>query len=111
MNISMNGISNNGIGTVVIRENERSEQEKSSSEKSGTEKAAAAGNYSAVSKDGDTLTISKAGSKASAKNNDSESEEDTNDLSGYSQSELQSLLQSGTITRSEYNEEIKSRED
>lgn len=109
MSISINGMSNNGLGTVVIRENDTSEKARDTAEKREMEKGVVQSDYSAVSRDGDTLTISKAGSKASAENEDSS--EDTSDLSGYSESELQSLLQSGVITRSEYNEEIKSREE
>lgn len=108
MSISINGMSNNGLGTVVIRENDTSEKAKGTAEKREMEKGVVQSDYAAVSRDGDTLTISKAGSKASADSDDGS--EDTSDLSGYSESELQSLLQSGAITRSEYNEEIKSRE-
>lgn len=75
-----------------------------------TDHTGVTGKYTAISKDGDTLTISQAGAKTSAQNNTDEDTEDTTDLSEYSKSELQSMLCNGTIARAEYNEENRSRE-
>lgn len=64
---------------------------------------------------GDTLTISEAGKSASANMNyessaNSEENNNTGDLSGYSDSELKQMYLNGTITKSEYDEELASRE-
>lgn len=66
----------------------------------------------AVSKDGDTLTISDAGKSASMDmGNQDESENATDDLSGYTEAELKQMYLDGTITKSEYDEELESRQN
>lgn len=89
--------------------------------------------YNAVSSQGDTLSISEAGKAENAKMNNLSGDEETTDgivirkevegnkqeqesilstinLSIYTESELRQMYLDGDITRSEYDEEISSRE-
>lgn len=73
-----------------------------------------------TSSQGDTAELSAKGMQASQKPKDASvvtdslsnasSDEDTTNLSQYTEAELKTMLAEGTITRSEYNEEISSRE-
>jgi hypothetical protein len=68
----------------------------------------------AVSSQGDTLTISSAGSNlaaaASSESSDSSSSSEEN-LSQYTDLQLKQMLQNGEITQAEYNAEIQSRDE
>jgi hypothetical protein len=68
---------------------------------------------SAVSSQGDTLTISSAGSSlaANAISSDSDSSSLTDDLSQYTDYQLKQMLQNGEITQAEYDAEIQSRQE
>ena len=65
-----------------------------------------------VSKDGDTLNISKTDGyvqKVSKEETAGSKKVDTNDLSQYTKHELKTMLDNGEITHHEYDEEIKKR--
>jgi predicted kinase len=68
----------------------------------------------AVSSQGDTLTISSAGSNlaanATSTSSDSDSSSSEDNLSQYTEIQLQQMLQNGEITQAEYDAEIQSRE-
>lgn len=72
--------------------------------------------YDAVSGQGDTLTISETGKSASMNlsnenSAESQSESSTENLSNYTQTQLKQMYLDGTITKSEYDEELTSREE
>lgn len=67
-----------------------------------------AASYDAVSAYGDTLTIS-AGGRAAGTNSSCASEDSTDNLSEYTESELKQMYLDGTITKTEYEEELESR--
>lgn len=72
------------------------------------------GDYSEISSHGDTLSISEKGKELSLNNgkeNEVKNENLTDDLSSYTEIELKQMYIDGTITKSEYNEELDSREE
>lgn len=107
-----------------------SEQQKKTREETVKQQEQA---YNAVSPQGDTLSISEAGKAENARMNNLAGDNETTDgivirkevegniqeqegilstinLSTYTESELRQMYLDGDITRSEYNEEISSRE-
>jgi transcription initiation factor IIF auxiliary subunit len=85
----------------------------SATAKSSTSSQSSDDEVTAVSSQGDTLTISSAGSNlaANATANSSDDSSSTEDLSQYTEYQLKQMLQNGEITQAEYNAEIQSREE
>lgn len=109
------GISINSIDqTSVTYQSANATSKAQHRENITTRDASSEKNTSVTSVHGDTLTISESG-KAASKNmtNQGDSNADDNsfsdDLSGYTEAELQQLYLDGTITRNEYDEELESR--
>lgn len=107
-----------------------SEQQKKTGEETGKQQETI---YDAVSEQGDTLSISEEGKAENAKMNSASEGKETTDgivikkevkdnvqeqesdlstinLSTYTESELRQMYLDGDITKSEYDEEINSRE-
>lgn len=112
MGISINNL-NQSAGTYQSMNVGTKEQQKP---KEVIKESSPENSYNAVSQHGDTLTISESGKSASMNmNNQSESEagneESTYDLSGYTENELKQMYLDGTITKSEYDAELDSRNE
>lgn len=111
MGLSINNM-NQSVGAYQSTQVSQQEQHR---EKEVIKEASSENTASAVSADGDTLTISEAGKSAEAKwngqsNADTNEESSTEDLSTYTETELMQMYLDGSITKSEYDEELLNRE-
>lgn len=123
LNLNASNYQVGSYNTTVDKSQEQEETKKTSSmmtKKLKEEESETSSNniVTETSKEGDTLSLSQEGlnmslsSKAAPTTSgatSSSSSSDSSDLSGYTETQLKSMLDNGEISQAEYNQEIKSR--